>query len=215
MSNDKVNNTKSRLNDLKEQLKADPVQLDTSDITADISAFPDANQTIKYIDYDDEKKNHKEFAEQSITNIITTYVKSEKLLNSPRLKDLKQTDIIKYSRLLLMVEIAESNLIKLQESIDGGDMSKDMFMSVKQASMELRDCMNSIEKHLDKCEKYWSNYSIAFGLSNDEEKIIAESSEKSTDDKRTILNISELTNNIHDILAKQKEKEKQNNKEKD
>lgn len=36
------------------------------------------------------KKNHKEYAEQAITNIITTYIKSVKLLESPRLKDLKQ-----------------------------------------------------------------------------------------------------------------------------
>jgi hypothetical protein len=206
----KDDSTKNRLNGLKELLKADPVNLNTGDLLANHADFP-ASQQAKYIDYVQEKKNHTDFAKQVITNIIETYVKSKKLLDSPRLKDLKQKDIIKYSRLLLLVQISEENLIKLQESIDGGDMSKEMFDSVNKSQKEMRDNMEAEEKHLDKCEKYWSNYASIYGLENSEEKIVQEVEAKDdTTVKRTIIDMSKLSELIQDNLQKEKAKNKLN-----
>lgn len=213
----KDDSTKNRLNGLKELLKADPVNLNTDSLLANHADFP-ASQQAKYIDYVQEKKNHTAFALQAISNIIETYVKSKQLLDSPRLKDLKQKDVIKYSRLLLLVQISEDNLIKLQESIDGGDMSKEMFDSVNKAQKELRDNMDAEEKHLDKCEKYWSNYATIYGLENSEEKIVQETEAKDdTTVKRTIIDMSKLSEMIQDNLQKEKQKnkindEKENNK---
>ena len=205
---DRDESTKNRLNGLKEMLKADPVQLNTDGLLANPNDFP-ASQQLKYIDYVQEKKSHSEFSRQVITNIIETYVKSAKLLESPRLKDLKQKDIIKYSRLLLLVQISEDNLIKLQESIDGGDMSKEMFDSVNKAQKEMRDNMDAEEKHLDKCEQYWSNYASIYGLENSEEKIVQETEIKEdTSKKHTIIDMSRLAELIQDNLQKEKEKNK-------
>lgn len=199
--------TKSRLNSLKEMLKADPVQLNTDSMQANTNDFPASTQ-VKYIDYVDEKKNHKEFADQSITNIIITYVKDLKLLESPRLKDLKQKDILKYAQLLLLVQIAESNLILLQESIDGGDMSKEMFDSVEKAQNRMVANMEALDKHLIQCEKYWANYASIYGLENQEEKIVQESDVKDDNKKHIILDMSKLSELIQDNLEKEKQKNK-------
>lgn len=208
--------TKNRLADLKAAMESDPIVLDTSILTPNLSDFP-ASESIKYIDYDGEKKkNHKEFATQVITNIIDTYIKSENLLNSPRLKDLKQDHIKTYAHHLLMSEIADANLIKMQEFIDAGDMSKDAFMSVRTASVELRDCITAYTKHLSMCDKYWSEYAAKYGMEDGESKIVQQTEIKEDDNKKlTIFNASELTANIHEILAKQKAKEQEDNAEKD
>lgn len=201
----KKNAVKSRLDDLKEMLKSDPVQLDTSDLLANTDAFPTSQQA-KYIDYDEEKKNHKEYAEQAITNIITTYIKSVKLLESPRLKDLKQNDVMKYSRLLLLLQISEANLIRLQESIDGGDMMKEMFDSVNKAQQEYRANMTAFDQHIAKCEKYWKEYADIYGFENEEEKIVQETEEKSeTEEKHTIIDMSKLTEIIHQRFEDEKD----------
>jgi hypothetical protein len=200
----KADETKRRLSNLKEMLSADPVQLNTELLNASGGDFPVSMQA-KYIDYVDERKSHNQFAEQVITNIIDTYIKIEL---SPRMKDLKQKDIIKYARLLLIVQIAEENLIKIQESIDGGDLSKDMFDSVNKAQDTLRNNMEAEEKHLDKCEKYWATYSANYGLENEEEKVIQESGIK--DDvgpKHIIMDMTKLTEAIQENMRKEREKE--------
>lgn len=205
------NKIKSRLNDLKEQLKADPVLLNTDELTPAIGDFPETSQA-KYIDYDSERNNYKIFASNVITNIVKTYIHSEKLLESPRLKDLKADDIEKYTRILLMLNISEANLLKLQESIDGGDMSKEMFDSVVKAQQDLRANMKSKDDHLKNCEIYWKNYAEMFGLENEEEKIIqANNKEDDTDTKRVIVDMSNLTNLIHQTME---EKTKENTKQK-
>jgi len=215
----KDNSTQNRLDGLKAMLIADPVQLDTNNILANTADFP-APQQAKYIDYMKEKKSHMAFSLQVITNIIENYVKSKQLLESPRLKDLKQKDVIKYSRLLLLVQISEDNLIKLQESIDGGDMSKEMFDSVNKAQKEMRDNMDAEEKHLDKCEKYWTAYATMYGFENTEEKIVQESETKDdTVKKHVILDMSKLSEIIQDNLQKEKDinsnRDKENKKSRD
>lgn len=209
--------TQSRLADLKELMKADPVQLDTDNLLPSRNDFPES-ENIKYIDYDQEKKNHHEFANQAIGNIIKTYIKSENLLDSPRLKDLKQNDVLKYSRLLLMLSISESNMIRLQESIDGGDMSKEMFDSINKAQQEVRSNIKAVDEHLNKCENYWKNYSEMFGFENEEEKIVQETSIKDNgedENKRVIVDMSKLTNIIHERQEQIKKEEEAKKKKED
>lgn len=209
----KENSTQNRLEGLKAILIADPLHLDTNNLLANPADFPAPQQT-KYIDYMEEKKSHTEFSLQVITNIIENYVKSKQLLDSPRLKDLKQKDVIKYSRLLLLVQISEDNLIKLQESIDGGDMSKEMFDSVNKAQKEMRDNMEAEEKHLDKCEKYWSAYASLYGFENTEEKIVQESESKDDSVKKhLIIDMSKLSELIQDNLQKEKDINTQRDKD--
>lgn len=208
---------KSRLKDLKEQLKSDDIQLNTEDLYASPDEFPtspnnDSDEYAeKYIDYVAEQKKHTEFATQVINNIVTTYVKSPELLNSNRLRDLKQQDILDYSFILLMINIANKNLIKLQELIDSGDMSKEAFDSVTKAAKELRDNMKLKTEHLTKCEKYWDNYSSTYGLGNEEQKIATRVTDKNKENetKTTIVNPQELI----EIIQKQQEQMKQNLKD--
>lgn len=204
-SQKKESSTKSRLENLKELLKADPVQLNTADLLARPIDFP-VSQQVKYIDYTVEKQSHIEFSRQVISNIIETYVKFEL---SPRLKDMKQKDIIKYSKLLLLAQISEENMIKLQESIDDGDMSKDMFDSVNKAQKEMRDNMAAEENHLDKCEKYWCDYAANYGLATTEEKIVQDNEIKDDSEKKhVIIDMSKLAELIQDNLQKEKDKNK-------
>lgn len=208
---------KSRLKDLKEQMKSDDIQLNTEDLYASPDEFPtssnnDSDEHIeKYIDYVAEQEEHTKFATQVINNIVTTYVKSPELLNSNRLRDLKQQDILDYSFILLMINIANKNLIKLQESIDSGDMSKEAFDSVTKAAKELRDNMKLKTEHLTKCEKYWDNYSSTYGLGNEEQKIATKVTDKNKENetKTSIVNPLELI----ETIQKQQEQMKQNLKD--
>ena len=210
---------KNRLRDLKEQLKSDELQLNTEDLYASPDEFPnnDNEDNEKYIDYTEEQKGHTEFATQVINNIVNTYVKSKELLNSNRLKDLKQQDILDYSFILLMINIANKNLILLQESIDTGDMSKEAFDSVQKAAKELRDNMKMKSEHLTKCEKYWDNYSSTYGLGNEEQKIATEVSKenKKNEVKTTIINQSDLIETIQKQQEQMKRKLEENKKEDD
>jgi len=203
----KISATKERLDELEAILHSDPHKFDTSSFTADQSDLPTSTD-IKYIDYDEKKTNHNRYADQVILNIIKTYVKNPKTLEAPRVKDLQQNDARKYARLLLMEEISEANLIQLQETIDGGDPSKEMFDSVNKAQQELRNNMNATDTLLNKCDTYWKNYAATFGFENEEEKIAAELDTKNVEDKRVIVSQAELTQNIHDIVAAQKERER-------
>lgn len=213
---------KNRLRDLKEQLNSSELQLNTDELYADKAEFPNNNNDegsesgseYKYIDYTEEQKSHTEFATQVINNIVSTYVNKD-LLNSNRLKDLKQQDILDYSYTLLMINIANKNLIKLQESIDSGDMSKEAFDSVQKAAKELRDNMKMKSEHLSKCEKYWDNYSKNYDLGNEEEKIITEDSENKNKNKpkTQIISQTDLINTINKQKEEMKENLKNNKKD--
>ena len=199
---------KSKLKDLKEQLESDSVQLNTDELYASQDEFPNNNSEEKYIDYVEENKEHNKFSEQVIDNIVKTYVKNEKLLNSNRLKDLKQQDILDYANILLMISISKSNLIKLQESIDSGDMSKEAFDSVNKAAKELRDNMKMKSDLLSSCEKYWSNYSEKYGFENEEEKIASESTIKDNEKQTKIVD----TDKLIETIQKQQEEMRENTK---
>lgn len=205
---------KNRLRDLKEQLQSDELQLNTEELYASPDEFPnnDDVDTEKYIDYTKKQEEHLIFATQVIDNIVNTYVKSKALLNSNRLKDLKQQDILDYSFILLMINIANKNLIKLQESIDSGDMSKEAFDSVQKAAKELRDNMKMKSDHLSKCEKYWDNYSSNYGLGNEEQKIATEVSKENSKNevKTTIINQSDLIETIQKQQEEMKRKLEEN-----
>lgn len=199
---------KNRLRDLKEQLNSSDLQLNTDDLYASNDEFPNNNDhknddEFKYIDYLKEQKSHTEFATQVINNIVTTYIKNTELLNSSRLKDLKQQDILDYSYTLLMINIANKNLIKLQESIDSGDMSKEAFDSVQKAAKEMRENIKLKSEHLSKCEKYWDNYSKNYGLGNEEEKIVTEDSDKKNKDKEQVKIIDPVA--LIETIKKQQE----------
>jgi hypothetical protein len=204
-NNKDKNNIKNKLADLKEQLKSDPVQLDTADLMAGDNVFPVINDGVKYIDYVSEKLQHTAYATQVTNNIIRNYVKSPELLQSPRLNDLKQNDIIKLSQILLMLSITESNLIKLQEFIDSGDVSKEMFDAVNRTQQELRANMKIKDEHLKACENYWSNYANEFGLENEEEQIVAKTI-VDTDEKTTIIDLSRLNEIVNDMKEKSNDK---------
>lgn len=206
--------TKSRLESLKQQIMSDSIKLDTSDLYANPDDFPESTH-VKLVDYSEEKENHKQIAEREINNIILTYVKNEKLLNSSRLADLKQRDIRKYSSLLLLEQISESNLIKLQEAIDSGDMSKEAFDSVNKAQKEVRDNILAIEKHLQKCEDYWENYADVYGLENEEDKIISETADTSTETQRIILDPAKLNEMILKQLEAKKNSDIASNEDQD
>src|SRR5690606_5681540 len=132
-------NTKSRLESLKEILKADSVQFNATEILADPDDFPHSNRfESRNTDYSVKDQENKSIATSVISNIIITYIKSDEILESPRVKDLRNNQIDEYTDMLLLRQITKSNLVKLQENIDIGDMSKEMYDSVNAAQKELR-----------------------------------------------------------------------------
>lgn len=180
-SNEKLD-TKARLESLKEMMKSDPINLDTSNMLLNTDSLP-SSQNIKYVDYTEEKKNHTAFATQCVNNIVSTYVRQPEKLG-PRIKDLIQDYIVKYGRLLLLIEVSERNLITLQEGIDSGDMSTDMFMNCEKAQNRVILNMDAADKHIKECEKYWAAYAETHGMEDEETKIIQEADDKNEDIKK-------------------------------
>jgi hypothetical protein len=209
---DSKNNLKDKLQSLKAMKEANDIQLDTSELYVTKDEFPSNDLTTNdnYVDYDLCKENFNKIAQQTVDNIVNNYIKSEKLLNSSRLLDLKKYDIIKYARLLLMLDISERNLLMLQSNIDLGDMSKEMFDCINKAQKDLRDNMDTLDKHLAKLEKYWKEYAETYGFQNEEELIASESSNNNNEDNIHILDSSQLIETIHKKVKEQLEKEKQN-----
>lgn len=193
------NPTKQRLQSLKEMLDSDPVQLNTDNMLLDPNLMP-PSQNIKAVDYyQEEKPKHLEYAQRVITNIVKTYIKSPKLLESPRLIDLvnKQTD--KYARLLLLIETSERNFITLQEAIDSGDMSTEVFDTNMRAQQTLVNHETSCDKHLDACEKYWAAYAEQYGMENEETKIVQETEVKTDEKNRMIMNATDIIERIRGV----------------
>jgi uncharacterized membrane protein len=214
MSTDKQKNLKDKLESLKDINNANHVDLDTSALYADKDDFPVNDVLVGnsnnpdgqgYVDYKLEKENFSLIAEQTVDNIIRTYIKSDKLLNSSRLMDLKQYDIRKYSRLILMTDISERNLLSIQENIDLGDLSKEMFDSINKAQTDLRKNMEELDKHLAKMEKYWGDYASKYGFENEEEKIANEDA-TNADDSNFIIDQTSLIEGIHNRLHLDKNK---------
>jgi hypothetical protein len=212
-NNDSLSKTKKKLDKLKQTLISsnEASTFDAGKHIADPTQFPGGTATVDtavYIDYDSERKNHKQFAIQLISNIITNYVKSIELLDSPRLKDVKQQHILKLSELYLLVSISEKNLIMLQEGIDRGDLSKDMFNLVDDAQSRMLDNIDQRDKHIEKCESYWKVFANSYSLEINEESIIQKQQEAIKDDKKLIVtNLSDL-NSI--IAAKMQDMKKEN-----
>lgn len=212
----RVNDTKDKLADLKATLQSDPIFFDPANHDAFDADFPTTDNTVKFVDYiNDRIPAHIEFATNAINSIISTYVKSDSLLNSPRLKGLKEIHILNYSKLLLMLENTEANLIKLQENIDGGDMSKEMFDNVRNYQIELRANLKEVNTHLDKCDSYWENYAEMYGFENQEDKIIQETEKPVETNQKQIIDMADLTNMIRNQMEEQKLKESEERKKED
>jgi len=197
--------TKKQLSDLKAMLDSGK-QLDTSDLIADNDLFNDRknkddnndDQPVqKYIDYDSVKLELNSESTRIITNIIHNYIKNKKLLSSNRLKDLKMNDIKKLTRILLLIYISENNLIRLQEFIDMGDISKETFDSVNKVQNELRANMKMKDEHLKHCEEYWEYFADVYGLKSLEEEVMSSNEDK--EESKTIIDISSLNKIIKDI----------------
>jgi len=191
----KQNPTKERLQSLKELLDSDPVKINTDNMLLNPADMPQS-QNIKVIDYADEKQKLNEYAQRVITNIVKTYIKSPKLLQSPRLIDLVEQQVIKYCRLLLLTEIAERNLIVLQEAIDSGDMSTEVFETNMRAQTSLSTHELNCEKHTAMCERYWASYADQYGMENEETKIVQETEVKTDEKNRMILNATDIIERI-------------------
>lgn len=193
------NPTKERLKSLKEMLDSDPIKLDTDNMLLDPNMMPQS-QNIKVIDYQGEEKiKHRVYAERIITNIVKTYIKSPKLLQSPRLIDLVDLQVIEYARLLLMTDIAERNMITLQEAIDSGDMSTEVFDSNMRAQQTLSSHETKSKKLIADCERYWTTYAEQYGMENEETKIVQETEVKTDEKNRMIMNATDIIERIRGV----------------
>lgn len=213
------NPTKQRLQSLKDMLDSDPVKINTDNMLLHPDIMPQS-QNIKLVDYVDEKTKHRQYAERIVTNIVKNYIKSPKLLASPRLIDLVDQQVTKYARLLLLVDIAERNLITLQEALDGGDMSTEVFETNMRAQTSLSTHETNCEKHISMCEKYWAAYSDQYGMENEETKIVQETEVKTDEKNRMILNATDIierirmTNQPEQIIQQETESDKKKSKKK-
>lgn len=204
---DKQTTTKDKLNALKDLLKLDNTQFNTDDHLVQIGDFP-SSQNIKVINYEDEYKKCVEYATDNITSIIINYIKSPELLKSDKLNKVKSQHIDKLADLEDLVRKAHHNLIMVQEAIDAGDMSSDMFKFAKEFMGEKRNSIEAKSKHLDKCEIYWENYAAIYGLESKDDEIVRKTEVKEdTEQKVQIFNISEL-NDIIDAQLKDKKDQK-------
>lgn len=204
--------TKTKLDDLKALLQADPVTIDTASMMADTDKLPQS-LNLKVVDYEVEKQLHHAYAVDNIDSIILNYIQTEKVLEGEKLKNVRQQHITKLSELQFLVKNSERNMILLQEAIDGGDMSKEMFDTLRSFQVEMRHNIEARSKHMDKCELYWEDYAEKYGLGSAEEKTIMETEVKTDEtSKHTITDMKSLNDMIQQKMddAKNKKKEGSN-----
>ncbi len=203
---EKPSATRNRLDALKELLKSDSVTFDSNSHMPQPNDFP-ASSAAKMINYDDEDEICLAYAEATMSAIIENYIKSEELLNSVKLKSIKALHVNKLAELQMLVRNSKRNMIMMQEGIDAGDMSKDMFNGVREYQVEMRTNIEHRSKHVDKCELYWENYAVRYGMENKEEEIMRKAEVKEDKgEKMTIISQSDLNKAIADQMQIQQEK---------
>lgn len=209
--NNKKNNTKNRLDSLKELLKSDNTNFNPSEHYPNNGDFPRSNN-VKLIDYEEEKEKCIIYATDIIDNIINNYVKSSDLLKSDKLNSIKTQHITKLAELEDLVRMSKRNLVMIQEAIDSGDLSTEMLRSAKDFMVENRNNIEARSKHINNCETYWENYAAIYGLESKDDEIVrkSEKSEESETTNHIITDISKL----NDIIDKQMEEMKSRNKKK-
>lgn len=200
-------NTEARLNSLKELLKSDNTEFNSNNHMIKNDDLP-PSQNIQYIDYSEKNKEHLNIATDIITGFITNYVKSEELLNSIKLKSIKNQHIEKLANLQLLVENVKRNLIMIQEAIDGGDMSIEMFKLSIDQTRELGSRIEAVSKHIETCDLYWEKYASTFGLENKEEKIIREKEIATDSEEKPIVIDPNILNDMIDKRIKDVEDQK-------
>lgn len=207
-------NTEQRLKSLKELLNSDDVQFKPDQYKVKDGDFP-ATQNIQYIDYEQKDKEHRSYAEGIISGFIMNYVKSEELLNSVKLNNVKNQHIDKLANLKLLVDNTKRNLIMIQEAIDGGDMSVEMFKLSIDQTKELGSRIEAMGKHIESCENYWEKYAANYGLENKEAQIIQSKEISSEDNKNNtmIIDPNQLNKVIEQKIA-EAEKKKEDLKKK-
>ena len=168
---------------------------------------------IKIIDYELEFNKCIDYATINIDVIILNYIKSDNLLQSAKLNTIKEQHIIQLAELEDLVRKTNRNMIMIQEAIDAGDMSGDMFKFAKEFMVEKRNNIEARSKHLSKCEIYWKNYAEANGLESKDDEIVRKSEVKDDKEVKTsIMDISQLNDIIDKQLLETKEKNAKNNK---
>lgn len=202
----KKDNTKLRLDSLKDLLKSDTVDFNTNDHLPKFGDFP-ISTNLKVIDYDDEDKKDLAKAEETIGAIISNYISNNKIKQLDKVKGVIRSHITKLADIELLVRNSKRNMILLQEAIDVGDLSKDMFDGVYKFQGEMRTNIEARSKHIDKCEIYWENYSKQFGLENKEEEVIRTTELKEDEKEKTnIFSITDLNRIIEEKMKSEKEK---------
>lgn len=219
MSKDK-DDTQSRLDSLRSQLISSPVDFDSTQYEMDSSQLPnvDFDDLEKPIDYRGEvKPTFEGEATDEIMSIISVYIKDDKLLQSARLRTKAKNYIRKYTKLLLILDMYENNLITLQESIDMGDRSKDQYDLVNKTGGEIAKRLEEIDKMLIDCEEFFEEYMERYGMTSEEDAIISESIDDSTDneDRVTVLTMTEIVNAIDGHLEEKKEEERKREEQKE
>lgn len=207
--NDKQKNL-DRLNNLKSQLISDNVNFSSSLYDTDLSDLPNTFEDIEQpVDYNEVKNDIFKEIDEEITSIIDMYIKDEKLLNSARLKSKKKNYIRKYTRLILVLQLHENNLITIQEGIDVGDKSKEQFDLINKTGSEIAKILNEIDKLLVDCENFFEMYTQNYGIETEEEKIVTEtSSNDDSEDNVTVMSMVDLVDVIQNQMTIVKENEK-------
>lgn len=207
--NDKQKNL-DRLNNLKSQLISDNVNFSSSLYDTDLSDLPNTFEDIEQpVDYNEVKNDIFKEIDEEITSIIDMYIKDEKLLNSARLKSKKKNYIRKYTRLILVLQLHENNLITIQEGIDVGDKSKEQFDLINKTGSEIAKILNEIDKLLVDCENFFEMYTQNYGIETEEEKIVTEtSSNDDSEDNVTVMTMVDLVDVIQNQMTIVKENEK-------
>lgn len=201
----------NKLNSLKAQIMGSSVSFEPSVFEANTSELSNSFEDIEPpVNYNEKKNEFNKIAEEEITSIIEIYVKEQKLLNSARIRSKKNNYIRKYTMLLLIIDMYEMNLISIQEGIDTGDRSKDMYDLINKTGAEISKRTLEIDKLLNDCEDFFENYSERFGIESEEEKIVSETT--SLDDSEDDVTITTMAN-IVDMINTQIEEIEKNKKE--
>jgi hypothetical protein len=213
---DTNNNKRQPLEDLLKQL--DSTSFKAADYMINKNELPKFEPTK---DYEQEiEVDYNEVCIKIVNNIASNYIMSDALLSTEKNIDMKNDQAKKLAEVQFLISMVKTNLIRVQEALDSGDISPDLFRINLSYIKEMRESMNERSNHIKTIEKYWSDRSDMLGIETTQEDIsLASDSEaqknksnKDDNKNKVIMNTRDMNDFMENLMLKEKEKNKANNK---
>lgn len=170
-------------------------------------------------DYEGEMElDYKDVCVKIVHNIASNYIMSETVLSSEKNVDMKNDQAKKLAEVQFLISMVRTNLIRVQEALDSGDINPDLFRINLSYIKEMRESINERSNHIKSIEKYWSERSDRLGMETTKEDISlasdseAQKSQVTNEDINNKNKVIMNTRDMNDFMEKMMLKNKKDSK---